>query len=189
MSEEIPYGYCHCGCGQKTNLAKYNDKKRSRIKDKPMKFLFGHAIRIRTKGRSKKWEGGEFINISTGYVFVYAPDHSNADSKGCVRKSRLIVERALGKSIPIRAEVHHFNEIKNDDRPNNLVLCQDRAYHMLLHRRQRALRACGHINWKKCPYCKEHDDPGNMVNRSNHFVHKECRNKHERKYWQKSKRR
>jgi hypothetical protein len=41
-SQKIPYGYCHCGCGQKTNLAPNNDRRRSWIKGEPLQYVFGH---------------------------------------------------------------------------------------------------------------------------------------------------
>lgn len=43
MSEnEIPYGYCHCGCGQKTKLAAKNRAEAGWTKGKPLRFLNGH---------------------------------------------------------------------------------------------------------------------------------------------------
>ena len=44
---EVPYGYCHCGCGQKTNISKYNSPKHGWIKGQPRKFLMGHEARLR----------------------------------------------------------------------------------------------------------------------------------------------
>jgi hypothetical protein len=46
---EIPYGYCHCGCGQKTEFAKKTDNTRGRIKGKPSKFIYGHSLKNRLK--------------------------------------------------------------------------------------------------------------------------------------------
>lgn len=68
----------------------------------------------------------------------------------------LIAERALGKPLPKGAEVHHVNEDKRNNRPSNLVICQDRAYHALLHRRARVLRASGNPNTQRiCYRCHE----------------------------------
>ena len=39
---ETPYGYCHCGCGQKTRPWPQNDTKRKGIKGEPKKFIQGH---------------------------------------------------------------------------------------------------------------------------------------------------
>lgn len=78
------------------------------------------------------------------------------------RLHRVLAERALGRPIPASAPVHHFNEDIADVSGGNLVLCQDAAYHKLLHRRQEALAACGHASWRKCIHCKRHDDPSNL---------------------------
>lgn len=43
--DEIPYGYCHCGCGEKTTIAKCSNANRGHIKNQPLKFVLGHATR------------------------------------------------------------------------------------------------------------------------------------------------
>lgn len=49
-------------------------------------------------------------------------------------------EKALGRSLPEGAVVHHMNNIPFDnDTPYNLVICPDQAYHMLIHKRMRDL--------------------------------------------------
>ena len=42
----IPYGYCHCGCGRKTNVSPCTNAKRGYVRGEPMRFLFGHGSRI-----------------------------------------------------------------------------------------------------------------------------------------------
>lgn len=107
----------------------------------------------------------------------------------------LIAERAMGKALPVGAEVHHINEKRSDNRPDNLVICPDRDYHMMLHARQRASDSCGNANWKRCGYCKNYDEPSMMTGRSSRgepmkiFYHKSCAAKYarERKRIRKSK--
>lgn len=41
-SQEIPFGYCHCGCGQKTSIAKQRDKSKGLTKGQPRQFVIGH---------------------------------------------------------------------------------------------------------------------------------------------------
>jgi hypothetical protein len=42
-SQEIPYGYCHCGCGKPTPIAKETSTKRGYVKGKPVLFIHGHS--------------------------------------------------------------------------------------------------------------------------------------------------
>lgn len=44
-SSEIPYGYCHCGCGQKTEISKYTNKKTGWVKGEPRRYILGHFNR------------------------------------------------------------------------------------------------------------------------------------------------
>ncbi len=74
----------------------------------------------------------------------------------------LIAEKALGKTLPKGAEVHHWNKNKLDNRPENLLICPSAAYHALIHQRMRAYEACGHADWRRCRFCKKYDDPKAM---------------------------
>ena len=85
-----------------------------------------------------------------------------------------IAEQALGKPLPKGAQVHHCNENKADNRPENLVIGPDRAYHALLHQRMRALDACGHAGWRKCKFCKKYDDPVNLYISKANIYHAKC---------------
>lgn len=45
--DEVPYGYCHCGCGQKTKIARQTDRKWGIVAGEPMRFINGHSNRSR----------------------------------------------------------------------------------------------------------------------------------------------
>ena len=59
-SQEIPYGYCHCGCGQKTKIITKNDRGRGHVKGEPLKYIVGHS---RSAG---EWEAPEFCACGCG---------------------------------------------------------------------------------------------------------------------------
>ena len=121
------------------------------------------------------WKGGRRKH-SAGYIQVLQHGHPRANPKGYVYEHILVAEKALGKPLPPGAVIHHHGA--KDDQ-TQIVICEDRAYHMLLHQRMRALKACGHANWRKCGLCKQYDKPENLVIGTGVY-HKKCHNQYRR---------
>ena len=122
IPREMSIHLCECGCGRPTAIAKQTIRKYGRVKGGPNRFLMGHYAK--TKKRKK------------GYRSVWVGDHE--------RMAHLVIaERALGKPLPSGAQVHHVDENKQNNANSNLVICQDGAYHSLLHARARIVRAGG----------------------------------------------
>src|SRR5262249_53357286 len=97
--------------------------------------------------RNRNWKGGRRPLRQSGYVRIWSPEHPLADAQGYVFERLALAMKALGKMLPPHAEVHHVNRQGGDNRPGNLVICQDNAYHKLLHSRTEACEACGHADW------------------------------------------
>ena len=71
-----------------------------------------------------------------------------------VYESRHIVEQVLERQLPSTVEVHHVDANRTNNAHTNLVACQDRAYHRLLHRRTIVVRAGGNPNTQRfCSQC------------------------------------
>lgn len=65
-TNNIPYGYCHCGCGQKTKIATQTIGSRGQVKGEPIRYILGHGTsgsllkrfweRVDVQGRDECWE-------------------------------------------------------------------------------------------------------------------------------------
>lgn len=139
------------------------------------------------KGASA-WKGGRIVN--NGYYMVYAPGHARASVGGgyYVYEHVLIAEQALGRALPAKAEVHHVNEIKTDNTHSNLVICENRGYHRLLHMRMNALQATGNPDARCCSHCKrwELDLTQGTIN-SRSFRHRRCHAQYMRQHKKKTR--
>lgn len=85
------------------------------------------------------------------YAFKHRPGHPRANLAGAVYAHVVVAETALGRYLRGAEEVHHVNGVKKNNANKNLVVCPDRAYHMLLHRRQRVIDVGGDPNTEH--YC------------------------------------
>ena len=149
---------CKCGCGEPLALAPHNNKSKGWVKGQPCgEYKRYHNVR----GPAHHGWAGEQRRLRSGYTMVRAEGHPRA-ANGWLFEHIAVAERAMGKPLPVTAPVHHVNEDKGDNRPSNLVVCEDNAYHRLLHARMRALAASGNAGWLRCRYCKEYDAPEAM---------------------------
>ena len=67
-----------------------------------------------------------------GYVLLCIHDHPNSDTKGYIFEHRVVVEMDCGRFLKPGEDVHHKNEIKHDNRIQNLEIIS-RSAHTMLH--------------------------------------------------------
>jgi hypothetical protein len=165
MQEEIPYGYCQCGCGQKT---RNNKKGVANI------FLQGHVNRLHTRENNPAWKGGTTMRM--GYPAVLKTGHPRAGDDGYVFEHVLIAEKMLGRYLTPSEQVHHADNNKGKTNKYDLIICPDAAYHTKIHARLKAQEACGNADWVKCMFCHTYDDIANMVKKNgrNSYGHPGC---------------
>lgn len=96
----------------------------------------GDALRGEKRPRGEKsssWKGGR--TYTRGYVKISRAGHPFADCNGYVMEHRLVVERALGRYLKPNELVHHINQIRDDNRLENLRLVN--------HHREAICPRCG----------------------------------------------
>lgn len=163
-------GFCHCGCGAKTNISKTTDHRYGASAGEPRRYLPHHCHPL--------FKGGKAM--SRGYVYILNKEHPRSiPSTGYVFEHLFVVEKTLGRYLKKGEEVHHFNGKKSDNMHRNLIVCQDRSYHKLIEVRTRAFLATGDPQKRKCNYCKQYDDISNLRKHRHKetYIHPQCDSK------------
>lgn len=129
-----------------------------------MIFSVGHNGRGENNTR---WKGGRF-KTTQGYILVYKPDHPFVCKGVYVMEHRLVWEEYHKAILLPWSNVHHINEIKTDNRPENLEAMMI-GHHTSLHghakdivsdrrcsicNNRTYLRKSGKQEWYKSPYDK-----------------------------------
>jgi len=105
------------------------------------------------KGRKHPFFKGKFTH--KGYVLLYKPNHPFCDKGGYMKRSRLVMEKKLGRYLVKGEVVHHLNHIRNNDRPKNLRLFSTESKHARNHKHSEAtkkkisLANKGRVPWNK----------------------------------------
>lgn len=146
---------CIKDCAKKSNSSGFCAMHYRRLR------LYGNPLRsqrVYGAGRTCKKSGYRIVHIAGAEKFEHVA----------------IVEKILGRPLPRGAVVHHVDHDRQNNVPTNFVVCPDRAYHALLHRRERALDACGNVNWRRCRVCRQYDDPANLQFIGSAVYHRIC---------------
>lgn len=85
-----------------------------------------------TGSNNSQWKGGRRI-ASHGYIEIYMPEHPHASSRGTVYEHRLVMERMIGRYLTSEESVHHVDEDKSNNAPDNLMLFENEAAHQRHH--------------------------------------------------------
>lgn len=93
------------------------------------------GIQMRPRGQKfgpehKGWKGGRRVD-KDGYILTYAPDHPAAHPRAkTVREHRLVMEKVLGRYLLPEEVVHHKDEDKQNNHPDNLELFATNRDHL-----------------------------------------------------------
>ena len=85
-----------------------------------------------SKGKNNpNWKGGKIL--ISGYVYIYSHIHPNKTKDGYVCEHRLVMEEFLNRYLTKKEIIHHKNEIKTDNRIENLELYESCGKHTVLN--------------------------------------------------------
>jgi hypothetical protein len=118
--------------GMSTELARYYLLKHG-IETHRTGFKSPRTVPIATGADHHNWKGGTTMHAD-GYVLEYAPGHpAAATQKGYILQHRLVMEHHLRRYLTSDEVVHHRNEVKTDNRIENLELT-NLSEHMTHHK-------------------------------------------------------
>lgn len=137
--------HCLCGCGLPVKFNKYREREyvnhhsmRGRKHTEKTKELLSRKFKLRVTDPTKHpaWRGG--TRLCLGYTYLYMPDHPHAEkTSGYVKRSVVVACKMIKRDLFSNEVVHHINENRLDDRPENLLVLT-RSEHTKLHCLKRA---------------------------------------------------
>lgn len=129
-TDEIPWVRCICEPNCPKLIRKYT------IKGKLNRYATGHHI----KGENNPRYNGYTYTDKDGYVHIRAPsDHPYKDVRGYIYRHRSVIEEHLTKKNGYKTYLepkfvgHHLNEVKDDDRIENLQILTAEQHNKLRH--------------------------------------------------------
>lgn len=94
-----------------------------------------NLINSNKKGKGNPmWKGGKYIH-SSGYLFLLKPEHLFCNSNGYYPEHRLIMEKKIGRILKREERIHHVDENKLNNSPENLMLFKNVSEHMKFHKK------------------------------------------------------
>ena len=102
-----------------------------KCKDKNQKGIYPLSLKnsiIENNGHGFNWKDGRTIH-KQGYILILTPDRKNRYTM----EHRLVMEKHLKRKLKDKERVHHINNIKTDNRIENLKLFKNASEHTKHH--------------------------------------------------------
>lgn len=96
--------------------------------------------------KNGQYKGGRVV-ASNGYVLLLVgKGHHLADCRGYAYEHRVVAEQKIGRRLLPQEQVHHKDQDRQNNHPDNLEVKRDAAHHRLEHRVRADLRLPGEPN-------------------------------------------
>jgi len=140
-------------CSVKCRAKYWNEHNKERIKficeccgkefGRPRRNNRGEKIRYCSRDCANKSSREPLIKQKTrrgkaGYISIRKPEHPN-NYNGRVREHILVMENMIGRYLKKGEIVHHINYLEDDNRKENLFLCNTYKDHDNIHKLSRFL--------------------------------------------------
>ena len=154
---------CLCGCDQETKISQITNSKFGSIKGISNRYVHGHHIK---GSNNPHYNNGKTYSKNDG-ILLTLPNHPNARKNGTVLEHIVICSAVLGKPLPLKAIIHHWDKNNSNNKSFNLLICQDQSFHMVIHMRQKAYEQSGHADYRYCNTCEKWHSTKDMCKNRN----------------------
>jgi len=86
----------------------------------------------RKGSENSQWKGG-VKKHGDGYIYLLKPGHPFSTKDGYIMEHRLIMEQSIERYLEPQEIIHHINEIRDDNRIENLMLFASIRKHLDYH--------------------------------------------------------
>ncbi len=122
QEQTTPYGYCECGCGERTTVAAKTDRKYGWVKGEPKRFLRGHA---NTKPQADWYRVEDRGHATPCWIWQMSTIHNGYGMKShearMTMAHRFMYERLVGP-VPDGLELDHLCRVRECCNPDHLEL-------------------------------------------------------------------
>jgi hypothetical protein len=98
------------------------------------KYALGIIVSPRGMLNKIPWNKGKGKGfLQGGYRYLHSPNHPHRNKDGCVFEHRLVMEKKLRRFLSPQERIHHINQIRTDNRIQNLKLFKNDSEHTKFH--------------------------------------------------------
>lgn len=155
-TNDIPYGYCKCGCGQRTGIAKRNRPEIGHVKGEPLVYILGHQNFVPVETRFwEKVTPGPFTDcwLWQGIVTVYGYGILSVNSVA-TPAHRVSWMLHFGP-IPNGLFACHHCDVRNCVNPYHLFLGTPADnIHDMIAKGRKAIPRHNPVKGENCPWAK-----------------------------------